>query len=509
MRKVEEGGNSSRTNRDLNQDESNTNKSEPSGTEQVQGNLRQDQSHLKLTRSFVLKFVCKLSGANAAWRPPQPLPPGLVHFPGPRNPRRQRVGKGATLAPAGGSGAPRSAGGRGLHAHGAGLARSPWAGCELLGRLAGKQKLVGSPRPRTPPPGSGLHPALIWETRASPRERRSGHRRRGRRSGVRGGKAATRRRRTDGRDGRRRPGCAPLFRAPTSASDPRELPEPLPAAQGRGSPGRRLRIDRRRAWARDAGTSRGRDGPAPHPLPRGLRPGRLPGSQAGREQEPGAPRPRARRGQGRPPGFEGTAARGAAPTLPPESGVEHSASPPRANEEDSHGNSTTYLRARNRRASLQASRTHARLAAPQTRQTARRGRALRLPGWPPRAPCVPGPGTLPGRRRLHTAPHTVGARGEGVCLCAPLCLHIFALNPSLSINIYYEKSAGIQRQGRLPRAGQKLIIHLGRGPTCTDISREIGLKAASMKLSVDNLRNFEEGSWSVPLVADVSEADFR
>lgn len=333
-----------------------------------------------------------------------------------------------------------------------------------------------------------------------------------------GREAATRRRRTAGRDGRRRPGCAPLFRAPTSASDPRELPEPLPAAQGRGSPGRRLRIgrgscrggpDRGRAWARDAGTSRDRDGPAPRPLPRGLRPGPLPGSQAGREQEPGAPRPRARRGQGRLPGFEGTAARGAAPTLPPESGVEHSASPPRANEEDSHGNSTTYLRARNRRASLQASRTPARLAAPQTRQTARRGRALRLPGRPPRAPCVPRPGTLPGRRRLHTAPHTVGARGEGVYLCAPLCLHIFALNSSLSINIYYEKSAGIQRRGRLPRAGQKLIIHLGRGPTCTDISREIGLKAASMKLSVDNLHNFEEGSWSVPLVADVSEADFR
>lgn len=53
MRKVEEeGGNSSRTNRDLNQDEINTNKSEPSGTEQVQGNLRQDQSHLKLTRRY-------------------------------------------------------------------------------------------------------------------------------------------------------------------------------------------------------------------------------------------------------------------------------------------------------------------------------------------------------------------------------------------------------------------------------------------------------------------------
>lgn len=53
MRKVEEeGGNSSRTNRDLNQDEINTNKSEPSGTEQVQGNLRQDQSHLKLSRRY-------------------------------------------------------------------------------------------------------------------------------------------------------------------------------------------------------------------------------------------------------------------------------------------------------------------------------------------------------------------------------------------------------------------------------------------------------------------------
>lgn len=57
--------------------------------------------------------------------------------------------------------------------------------------------------------------------------------------------------------------------------------------------------------------------------------------------------------------------------------------------------------------------------------------------------------------------------------------------------------------------GQKLIIHLGRGPTYTDISREIGLKVASMKLSVDNLRNFEEGSRVCSLVADVSEADFR
>lgn len=242
----------------------------------------------------MLKFVCKLSGANAAWRPLQPLPPGLVHFSEPRNPGRQRVGKGATPGPAEGPGAPRSAGGRGLQAHGAGLARSPLAGGELLGPLAGKQKLVGSPRPRTSLPGSGLHPALIWETRDSPCERRPGHARRGRRSGVRGGKAATRRRRTPGRDGRRRPGCFPLFRAPTSASDPRELPEPLPAAQGRGSPGRRPRVgrgclqwgpDRGRAWARDAGTSRDRDRPAPHPLPCGLRPGPLPGSQAGREQE--------------------------------------------------------------------------------------------------------------------------------------------------------------------------------------------------------------------------------
>ena len=38
--------------RDLNQDETDINKSKPSGTEQVQGKLRQDQSHLKLTQRY-------------------------------------------------------------------------------------------------------------------------------------------------------------------------------------------------------------------------------------------------------------------------------------------------------------------------------------------------------------------------------------------------------------------------------------------------------------------------
>lgn len=46
------GGRKSFQNRDLNQDEIDMNKSKPSGTEQVQGNLRQDQSHLKLTQRF-------------------------------------------------------------------------------------------------------------------------------------------------------------------------------------------------------------------------------------------------------------------------------------------------------------------------------------------------------------------------------------------------------------------------------------------------------------------------
>lgn len=88
----------------------------------------------------------------------------------------------------------------------------------------------------------------------------------------------------------------------------------------------------------------------PHPLPPRPPAGPLPGSRAGREKQPGAQRPRARRGQERRREGERTAAR-AAPTLPPESGVEHSASPSRANEEDSRGNSTTYLRARNDRVS--------------------------------------------------------------------------------------------------------------------------------------------------------------
>ena len=59
------------------------------------------------------------------------------------------------------------------------------------------------------------------------------------------------------------------------------------------------------------------------------------------------------------------------------------------------------------------------------------------------------------------------------------------------------------------RVGQKLIIHLGRGPTCTDISREIGLKAASMKLSVDTCVILRRGPglfpWLLTLAKPISD----
>lgn len=206
------------------------------------------------------------------------------------------------------------------------------------------------------------------------------------------------------------------------------FPSRFPAAQGRGNRGRQLRVGQ--GCSVEALTPAG-PGPATPGrvaiaagLLRSLWPGPLPGSRAGREQQPGAPRPRARRGQGRRSGFERTAA-GSAPTLSARVRSWTFRVSARANEEDSHGNSTTYLWARNGRASLSAPHTPAGPAAAQKRQTARRGRAIGLPGCTPRAPCAARPGTLPGRRTPQTAPHTAGTRIEGVCLCLPLCLPIF------------------------------------------------------------------------------------
>lgn len=148
----------------------------------------------------------------------------------------------------------------------------------------------------------------------------------------------------------------------------------------------------------------------------------LPGSRAGREKQPGAQRPRARRGHERRRGVERTAAR-AASTLPPESGVEHSASASRANEEDSHGNSTTYLRARNDRACPSARGP----AAAQTRGRAGVGRRLGLRDLHPEGHhSSPRPGTrqAAGRRRWSLSgghlPYCVGTR-RGTCASATLC----------------------------------------------------------------------------------------
>lgn len=128
---------------------------------------------------------------------------------------------------------------------------------------------------------------------------------------------------------------------------------------------------------RDARTTRKRGGPPSQPLP--TRPPAGPYLAPG----PGATSSRGRRGPARGEGRSGDGgSRGQRLARLPrfrQSGVEHSASPSRANEEDSHGNSTTYLRARNDRACLDARG----LAAAQTRGRAGLGAALGTPGPAP------------------------------------------------------------------------------------------------------------------------------
>lgn len=147
----------------------------------------------------------------------------------------------------------------------------------------------------------------------------------------------------------------------------------------------------------------------------------------------------------------------AAPTLPPESGVEHSASPSRANEEDSRGNSTTYLRARNDRASLPAPR------APVARQQLRRagelgvGRSLGLPGLHPEGPHSPqAPGTHQAAgRRSAEATCPIGGRGGGPVPLRPFVpSHLSNKLPppipstqSLSTNISCEIGSGNTKMG--------------------------------------------------------------
>lgn len=327
---------------------------------------------------------------------------------------------------------------------------------------ADRGKFVVSPRKHRPPLGSGLHPDLIWETsvpleggrvtrceagaRALPaRSRGLG----GRGLLVRCGKRRPGRSpaRAQDRESRSRSGLRPALPGadfcvgPARTSRPlgaerrprqreRSLRPPPPgpgtgAARGprrpAGLPGR----DQGPASAPRRRTTRERGGPASHPAPRPPA-GPLPGARDGSEQQPGAPRPRARRGQGRRPGVERTAAR-AAPTLPSESGVEHSASPSRANEEVSHGNSTTYLRARNGGASLPAPLTPG--ARPQVRRAGERGVGRRsgLPGLhpeghhsPPRPGTHPAAGRRPGRDSAVAPCPILGGTERGLCASAPV-----------------------------------------------------------------------------------------
>lgn len=155
----------------------------------------------------------------------------------------------------------------------------------------------------------------------------------------------------------------------------------------------------------DSRSRRACPAPAP-PQPPAWSPTWLPGrtrAAAGGAEAPHTARARAATG------VERTAA-GAASTLPPESGVEHSASPPGANEGDSHGNSTTYLPARKGRAFLPVPRTPTGRAAEQRRPKASRAGAG---AWAPRL--HPEDTLLP----PSDGTPIVGKRGEG-CASAPL-----------------------------------------------------------------------------------------
>lgn len=299
-------------------------------------------------------------------------------------------------------------------------------------RPGGKQKLVVSPRKHSPLLGSGPRPALIWKTRVSPPRgagspaekpalgpRGRGLGRRGARRTARGSGGPRRRRRAQGRESPTR-GARPSGRQLLRGTGPNFGP----SGPRRGTPRAAGTLAPAAAARRALGRGGCRAGPRRPSGPRPRDAGRLASARGLRPTSPsaasglaltwlpgraraaaGGAEARARRGQGRRPGVERTAAR-AAPTLPPESGVEHSASPPRANEEDSRDNSTTYLRARNGGASLPA---------PLLRLAGRRGVGKRsgLPGLhprgfrPPRQPPQPRMEELSGER---TSP--AARRGE-------------------------------------------------------------------------------------------------
>ncbi|XP_073075372.1 uncharacterized protein [Manis javanica] len=230
---------------------------------------------------------------------------------------RPTVDCGGTYAPVEGRGTLEGAGGRKLHAarRSAG-GGSPWP-APRRARPEVAAPPAGAQRPERPSGG----PGRAARPRARSRESR-------------------------------RPSALP---APTCAWGLRDLPRPLLAAPGPG---------RLAAASAACPEPRSESGAHGEPQAGGLPdlgpdpPGRL-ASAAGPlpPSRPAAPAPGpylgpgpdASSSRGRRLGVGRTAAR-AAPTLPPESGVEHSASPPSANEEDSARNSTTYLRARNGRA---------------------------------------------------------------------------------------------------------------------------------------------------------------
>nr|XP_051704020.1 basic proline-rich protein [Oryctolagus cuniculus] len=202
------------------------------------------------------------------------------------------------------------------------------------------------------------------------------------------------------------PACARLFRTPTFPWDRPQLPG---AALGRGPARAPGSLAPHTAARRPPGAGRGAPwGPAVRLGPLALSRASLGPEPPGRLRERGGalslrpslgPRPaawpptwlpgrtRAAAGGAEPratraaAGVGRTAAR-AAPTLPPESGVEHSASPRGANEQHSGRNSTTYLRARN-------------------------GRAPALPGTP--GPPGPSAGARPSARWSLPRPGTPGA----------------------------------------------------------------------------------------------------
>ena len=344
---------------------------------------------------------------------------GLVQDPEPRNPgtppgrqsghpdargrHELHAARGSAGAAAlGGRRAPGPAGRKaevsGLSSHASTSAGKRPAPCADLG----DSRLASRETPRSPPARPALHV-------------RGGERRPG---------GAARR----GRDHRSLSGCVPLFPAPTSAWDPCELPEPLPAAQGRGNRGRQLRVGQ--GCSVEALTPAGPRPATPGrvaiaagllrtltPAASGLAPYLAPG--------PGASSSRGRRGpacgEGRGGGRGSRGLRPARlPRFPPESGVEHSASPPAPMRKTVTATAPpTSERGTAGPPCLRATRPPAR---PQRRSARQRGGGGRSGSQAaPRghlAPRALGPSQAAAPLRPHPIPR---GRGERGCASASLC----------------------------------------------------------------------------------------